>query len=66
MAIKAQALTDFIVEFTHDVAPKTKPRYDITRWKLFVDESSNQHDCGAGLILQILLDEQMEYVICIG
>ena len=36
---------------------------DLARWKLFVDGSSNQHGCGAGLILQTPSGEQMEYVI---
>ena len=39
---------------------------DLTKWKLFVDGSSNQHDCGAWLILQTPLDQQMEYAIRIG
>ena len=58
MAIKAQALTDFIVEFTYDVAPNFKMKlpeeqdedHNIIRWKLFVDGSSNQHGCGTGII----------------
>ena len=58
MAIKAQALTDFIVEFTCDVVPNPEeaPKEqnldnDIARWKLFVDGLSNQHGCGVGIIL---------------
>ena len=31
-----------------------------------MDGSSNQHGCGAGLVLQIPSEEQMEYPICIG
>ena len=53
MAIKAQALADFIVEFTHDVASEPEMTLleveilekqgledDLARWKLFVDGSS--------------------------
>ncbi|GFY96671.1 hypothetical protein Acr_11g0009770 [Actinidia rufa] len=76
MAIKAQALTDFIAKFTYDNAltPKVKTSKernqeeddDLARWKLFVDGSSNQHGCGAGLVLQNPSGEQMEYAIRIG
>ena len=49
MAIKAQALDDFIAEFTHDAISepemvtleKQDQDNDIARWKLFVDGSSN-------------------------
>ena len=60
MAIKDQALADFIVKFTYNVTqdPKTditKDREigggDITRWKLFMDGSSNQHGYDIGLVL---------------
>ena len=55
MAIKAQSLTDFVVEFTYDVAleprenlpevkiPGWNPDKDITKWKSFVDGLPNQH-----------------------
>ncbi|GFZ14660.1 hypothetical protein Acr_24g0008500 [Actinidia rufa] len=85
MAIKAQALVDFITEFTNDVAPEpavvlpevetleeqkaTKeqnPDEDLARWKLFISGSSNHHGCGAGLVLQTLSGDQMEYAIRIG
>ena len=33
---------------------------------LFVDGSSNQYSCGAGLVLQTPLGDQMEYAIRIG
>ena len=62
MAIKAQALADFVAESTHEATleldvtpPKVKtPKLqssdeDLARWMLFVDGSSNQHGCGAGL-----------------
>ena len=64
MAIKGQALADFVAEFTCDVAPefekglpevKTPEKSnsgDFSRWKLFVDGSSNQYGCGVGMIFQ--------------
>ena len=64
MAIKTQALADFVAKFTHDVAPKPEgilpevetlekqdQEDDLVKWKLFVDGLSNQHGCGAGLVL---------------
>ncbi|GFS40384.1 hypothetical protein Acr_00g0068230 [Actinidia rufa] len=39
---------------------------DLVRWKLFINESSNQHGYGAGLVLQSSLGEQVEYAIRIG
>ena len=76
MAIKAQALADFIAEFTHDVAlepkvslPKVEAseKHDLdknfAKWKLFVDGSCNQHGCGVRLVLQTPSGEQMEYAI---
>ncbi|GFZ06759.1 hypothetical protein Acr_18g0009290 [Actinidia rufa] len=42
------------------------PDEDLARWKLFVDGSSNQHGCGAGLVLQTPSGEHMEYTIHIG
>ena len=54
MAIKGQALANFVAEFTYDIVPesekglletKTPERpdsdEDLARWKLFVDGSSN-------------------------
>ena len=80
MAIKAQALAVFIAEFTYsdendvldlDVelakgGEAKEKSGDTTRWKLFMDESSNHHSCGADLILRTPSGEQMEYVIRIG
>ena len=75
MAIKAQALADFIAEFTYNVAPYLETKIleeqevrdsSITGWNLFVDGSSNQHGYGASLVLPTPLREKMEYAICIG
>ncbi|GFZ15781.1 hypothetical protein Acr_25g0001900 [Actinidia rufa] len=76
MAIKAQTLANFMVESTHETTPEleaTPPELetpkeqsldeDFTRWMLFIDESFNQHGCGAGLILQTPSSDQMEYAI---
>ena len=54
MKIKAQALADFIAKFTHETTPEPNmiplevqtpeeqnPNEDLSRWKLFVDGSSN-------------------------
>ncbi|XP_025679162.1 uncharacterized protein [Arachis hypogaea] len=46
-AIKAQAMTDILVEVTGDPTEDTG-----TRWKLHVDEASNQTSEGAGIILE--------------
>ncbi|GFZ16740.1 hypothetical protein Acr_26g0000100 [Actinidia rufa] len=74
MAIKTQASANFIAEFKYDTVsnpevgdPKEKDQCDdFNKWKLFIDESSNQHGCGARLVLQNRLGEQMEYAIPIG
>ena len=62
MTIMAQALADFIAEFTYSkeddsLGPNVKlakerkaseMSVDTTKWKLFVEGSSNHHGCGAG------------------
>ena len=49
-----------------EILEKKNQEDDIARWKLFMDGSSNQYGCGAGLVLQTFSSEQMEYAICIG
>ncbi|GFZ07006.1 hypothetical protein Acr_18g0011760 [Actinidia rufa] len=79
VAIKGQALADFIIESTHESTPEPEvappemetpkeqsSEKDLTRWELFVDGSSNHHGCGAGLVIQTPSGEQMEYAIRIG
>ncbi|GFY88878.1 hypothetical protein Acr_06g0008180 [Actinidia rufa] len=79
LAIKAQALADFIVESTHEGTPEIEitphemetpkeqsSENDLARWILFVDGSSNQHGYGAGLVIQTPSGEQMKYAIRIG
>ena len=77
MAIKAQVLADFIVEFTYiegdeplDTSVELtkegegkEQNGDMMIWRLFVDGSSNHNGCVAGLILQTPLGEQIEYAI---
>ncbi|XP_016167896.1 uncharacterized protein LOC107610350 [Arachis ipaensis] len=46
-AIKAQAMADFLVEVTGDPTEDTG-----TRWKLHIDEASNQTSEGTGIILE--------------
>ncbi|XP_025670295.1 uncharacterized protein [Arachis hypogaea] len=46
-AIKAQAMVDFLVEVTGDPPEETG-----TRWRLHVDEASNQTFWGTGVILE--------------
>ena len=56
----SQQLAGFIDKFTYNVTPKPKveaPKEQdqlkaLVRWKLYIDGSSNQHDCGVRLILQ--------------
>ncbi|GFS38889.1 hypothetical protein Acr_00g0059990 [Actinidia rufa] len=77
--IKAQVLADFFVESTHEDTPQpeTAPpearilkeqtsEKDLAHWILFVDGSSNQHGCGAGLVIRAPSGEQMEYAIRMG
>ena len=65
MAIKAQALANFVAESTHEATPEPDmvlPEKEIPtlrssnenlgKWMLFVDGSSNQHGCGARLVPQ--------------
>ncbi|GFZ12714.1 hypothetical protein Acr_23g0010990 [Actinidia rufa] len=49
-----------------EVQKEQDPNEDLARWRLFVDGSSNQHGCDAGLVLQTPSGEHMEYAICIG
>ena len=61
MAIKAQALVEFIVKFTYSQSDESLDASaeltkgvegKETRWKLYVNGSFNQNGCGTGLILQ--------------
>ncbi|XP_048424650.1 uncharacterized protein LOC125470149 [Pyrus x bretschneideri] len=73
-AEKGQAVVDFIVEFTYpvDISPtpkavasspseawKVEPTLPV--WTLYIDGSSNQQGCGAGLVLTTPDKVAMEY-----
>ena len=45
---------------------KQIPVVNLAKWKLFIDGSFNQHDCGAELVLQTPSGTKMEYASCIG
>ncbi|GFZ11448.1 hypothetical protein Acr_22g0008460 [Actinidia rufa] len=46
---------------------KNQPqKKDLAHWIMFVDGSSNQHGCGAGLVIRAPSGEQMEYAIRMG
>ncbi|XP_043697314.1 uncharacterized protein LOC122648128 [Telopea speciosissima] len=52
--IKAQALANFIIEYTlpeEEITPDAETSEVTETWTLFVDGSSNASRCGAGLIL---------------
>ncbi|KAB2608398.1 hypothetical protein D8674_011566 [Pyrus ussuriensis x Pyrus communis] len=76
LAEKGQAVADFIAEFTYpvDISPtpeaaasspletrKVEPTLPV--WTLYVDGSSNQQGCGAGLVLTTPNKVAMEYAI---
>ncbi|KAM1241008.1 hypothetical protein ACFX2J_046256 [Malus domestica] len=76
LAEKGQVVVDFIADFTYPVdivstpkevvslpskAQKIKPT--ATVWSLYVDGSSNQQGCGAGLVLTTLDKVAMEYAL---
>ncbi|KAL5582068.1 hypothetical protein UlMin_014510 [Ulmus minor] len=53
LAIKGQALADFIVEFTYtpEMSEKLTTQTQNSQWKLYVDGSSTETSSGAGIIL---------------
>ncbi|XP_056697443.1 uncharacterized protein [Spinacia oleracea] len=58
-AVKVQACVDFIVEMTRPVFAKNTK----TVWTLYVDGSSTQNGCGAGIICPSLEGDTFEYVM---
>ena len=63
-AIKAQALTNFIAEFS--------PSYDdfsgmedSKKWVVRVDRSSTQHARGTGVVLQSLKENKLKHKVCL-
>ncbi|XP_056688936.1 uncharacterized protein [Spinacia oleracea] len=59
LAIKGKAFADFIVEMTRPVfSENTK-----TKWTVYVDGSSTQNGCGAGIICQSPKGDTYEYAM---
>ncbi|XP_024032295.1 uncharacterized protein LOC112094829 [Morus notabilis] len=51
MAIKGQALADFLAEFSHRRTTDTDEEVNEIRWKLYVDGASNETGSGADVML---------------
>ncbi|KAM2985847.1 hypothetical protein FF2_006193 [Malus domestica] len=75
-AEKGQAMTDFIADFTYPVDIVSTPKEVVTllsesqkieptapSWSLYVDSSSNQQGCGAGLVLTTPDKVAMKYAL---
>ena len=60
-AIKAQALADFIAEFT----PSHNEIEDSKRWVVHVDGSSTRHVSGIGVVLQSPEGNKLEHKVCL-
>ncbi|XP_050285610.1 uncharacterized protein LOC126725123 [Quercus robur] len=58
-AIKAQALADFIAEFT----PSHRETEDSERWIVHVDGSSTRHAGGIGVVLQSLEGDKLKHKV---
>ena len=64
-AIKAQALADFIAEFTiKDDEPK-EGEEQISRWMAHIDGSSTKNAGGIGVILESLEGDIIKWAICL-
>lgn len=61
IAIKAQALADFIAEFTAKEDEDEEP----AMWMVRMDDSSNQHVGGIGVVLQSPKGDLIECAICL-
>ncbi|KAM1457598.1 hypothetical protein ACFX2I_034755 [Malus domestica] len=75
-AEKGQPVADFIADFTYHVDIVSTPKEVVSltseaqkieptapAWSLYVDSSSNQQGCGAGLVLTTLDKVVMEYAL---
>ncbi|XP_022158591.1 uncharacterized protein LOC111025048 [Momordica charantia] len=58
-ALKGQAMADFIAELT---PPLQSAKSDLP-WTIYVDESSNERGCGAGILLLAPSGERFEYAL---
>ncbi|KAM2589506.1 hypothetical protein TB1_046427 [Malus domestica] len=76
LAEKGQAVADFIADFTYPVDIVSTPKEVVSlpsealkveptapSWSLYVDGSSDQQDCGAGLVLTTPDKVAMEYAL---
>ncbi|XP_065628026.1 uncharacterized protein LOC111988600 [Quercus suber] len=63
-AIKAQALPDFIVEFTPSYED-LDGKEDSKRWVVHVDGSSMLHTGGIGVVLQSPEGDKLKYKVCL-
>ncbi|XP_024021322.1 uncharacterized protein LOC112091560 [Morus notabilis] len=50
VAIKGQALANFLAEFSHRTTPATHD-VETTKWRLYVDGASSENGSGAGVLL---------------
>ena len=60
-AIKAQALAEFIAEFT--LMDKENPNHKAERWTIQTDGSSAQRRGGVGVIITALDEEELKYEV---
>ncbi|CAL2256615.1 unnamed protein product [Prunus armeniaca] len=76
-AIKAQAVADFLSEFTNvqppplpisqpEMSMEKKIRTKLPLWILHVDGASNQQGSGAGLVLTLPEDDETQYALWFG
>ena len=63
-AIKAQALADFIAEFTPSFGD-IEGMEDSKKWVIHMDGSSTQHVGGIGVVLQSFEGDKLKYKICL-
>ena len=63
-AIKAQALADFIAEFTPNCGD-VEGMKDSKKWVVHVDGSSTQHAGGIGVVLQSFEGDKLKHKICL-
>jgi len=61
MAIKRQALANFIAEFTSRDDEVRERDDEAAKWNVFVDGASNEHGSGAGVV--IITPEEGNYVM---
>jgi len=63
MAIKGQALAEFIAEFTSRDDEVRERDNEAAKWNVFVDEGSNKHGLGAGVV--IITPPRKEIMLCL-